>query len=78
MSVAISWADKMQLAKCDIMVGFPISSHNYCLALIATITCQSTRQAHWSIHNTQNSPREEEKIQSAFSSSTSYNYGTSI
>ena len=27
MSVAISWANKMQLAKCDIMVGFPISSH---------------------------------------------------
>ena len=26
MSVAISWANKMQLAKCDIMVGFPISS----------------------------------------------------
>ena len=25
MSVAISWANKMQLAKCDIMVGFPIS-----------------------------------------------------
>ena len=27
MSVAISWDNKMQLAKCDIMVGFPISSH---------------------------------------------------
>ena len=27
MSVAISWANKTQLAKCDIMVGFPISSH---------------------------------------------------
>ena len=27
MSMAISWANKMQLAKCDIMVGFPISSH---------------------------------------------------
>ena len=27
MSVAISWANKMQLAKCDIIVGFPISSH---------------------------------------------------
>ena len=26
MSVAISWANKMQLAKCDIMVSFPISS----------------------------------------------------
>ena len=29
MTVAISWANKMQLAKCDIMVGFPISSHIY-------------------------------------------------
>ena len=29
MSEAISWANKMQLAKCDIMVGFPISSHIY-------------------------------------------------
>ena len=27
MSVAISCANKMQLAKCDIIVGFPISSH---------------------------------------------------
>ena len=27
MSVAIRWANKMQWAKCDIMVGFPISSH---------------------------------------------------
>ena len=32
MSVAISWADKMQLAKCDIMVGFPISSHIFAFA----------------------------------------------
>ena len=31
MSVAISWANKMQLAKCDIMVGFPISSHIFCV-----------------------------------------------
>ena len=31
MSVAISWDNKMQLAKCDIMVGFPISSHIYSL-----------------------------------------------
>ena len=30
MSVAISWANKMQLVKCDIMVGFPISSHICC------------------------------------------------
>ena len=29
MSVAISWANKKQLAKCVYMVGFPISSHNY-------------------------------------------------
>ena len=29
MSVAITWANKKQLAKCDIMVGFPISSHKY-------------------------------------------------
>ena len=27
MSVAISWAQKAQLAKCDILVGFPKSSH---------------------------------------------------
>ena len=27
MSVAISWAKKVQLAKCDISVGFPKSSH---------------------------------------------------
>ena len=31
MSVAISWANKMQLAKCDIMVGFPKSNHKYSL-----------------------------------------------
>ena len=35
MSVAISWANKMQLAKCDIMVGFPISSHIYLLLVIS-------------------------------------------
>ena len=29
MSVAISWAKKVQLAKCDIMVGFPKFSHIY-------------------------------------------------
>ena len=29
MSVAISWANKMQLAKCDIMISFPISGHIY-------------------------------------------------
>ena len=31
MSVAISWDNKMQLAKCDILVGLPISSHMYVL-----------------------------------------------
>ena len=34
MSVAISWDNKMQLAKCDIMVGFPISSHIYIYAIL--------------------------------------------
>ena len=34
MSVAISWANKMQLAKCDIMVGFPISSHIYVCTVV--------------------------------------------
>ena len=29
MSVAISWANKKQLAKCVYMVGFPIFSHIY-------------------------------------------------
>ena len=29
MSVAISWANKKQLAKCAYMVGFPIFSHIY-------------------------------------------------
>ena len=29
MSVAISWAKKVQLAMCDISVGFPKSSHIY-------------------------------------------------
>ena len=39
MSVAISWANKMQLAKCDIMVGFPISSHiSYDLAVFTKIS----------------------------------------
>ena len=36
MSVAISWDNKMQLAKCDIMVGFPISSHIFCIVVRAT------------------------------------------
>ena len=36
MSVAISWANKMQLAKCDIMVGFPISSHIYIMLCSST------------------------------------------
>ena len=29
MNVAISWAKKVQLAKCDISVSFPKSSHIY-------------------------------------------------
>ena len=33
MSVAISWANKRQFAKCDIMVSFPVSSHKYILSL---------------------------------------------
>ena len=32
MSVAISWANKKQLAKCAYMVGFPISSHTLCVS----------------------------------------------
>ena len=35
MSVAISWAKKVQLAKCDISVGFPKSSHISWLATVA-------------------------------------------
>ena len=31
MNVAISWAKKVQLAKCDILVGFPKSSHILCM-----------------------------------------------
>ena len=30
MSVAISWANKKQLARCDISVSFPKSSHIWC------------------------------------------------
>ena len=37
MSVAISWAKKVQLAKCDISVGFPKSSH--ILAINSGISC---------------------------------------
>ena len=37
MSVAISWASKMQLAKCDIVVGFPISSHIYVCVYLAIL-----------------------------------------
>ena len=32
MSVAVSWAKKVQLAKCDILVSFPKSSHIYRVA----------------------------------------------
>ena len=34
MSVAISWVNKKQLAKCVYMVGFPISSHICILVLL--------------------------------------------
>ena len=34
MSVAINWAKKVQLAKCDILVGFPKSSH-ICKAVLS-------------------------------------------
>ena len=37
MSVAISWTNKKQLAKCDIMVGFPISSHIYVHLYVCTM-----------------------------------------
>ena len=40
MSVAISWANKMQLAKCDIMVGFPIFSHNSLIINLLDIDSQ--------------------------------------
>ena len=43
MSVAISWANKMQLAKCDIMIGFPISSHNLVLETPIMIKSTSNR-----------------------------------
>ena len=36
MSATISWAKKVQLAKCDISVGFPKSSHK--LLFVATNT----------------------------------------
>ena len=36
MSVAISWAKKVQLAKCDISVNFPKSSHK-CYPQIDTV-----------------------------------------
>ena len=37
MSVAISWDNKMQLAKCDITVGFPISSHIFQTTITWTV-----------------------------------------
>ena len=38
MSVAVSWANKKQLAKCAYMVGFPISSHILYLCVITFVT----------------------------------------
>ena len=35
MSMAISWANKMEYAKRDILVSFPISSHNLATSLHA-------------------------------------------
>ena len=46
MSVAISLANKMQLTKCDIMVGFPISSHIYIML------CSSTADVYTHSSNT--------------------------
>ena len=43
MSVAISWANKMQLAKCDIMVGSPISSH---IAVVLAIMNSDTQTSY--------------------------------
>ena len=40
MSMAISWAKKVQLAKCDISVGFPKSSHIY-----STYVCALLKQS---------------------------------
>ena len=37
MSVAISWTNKKQLAKYDIMVGFPISSRIYIHLYVCTM-----------------------------------------
>ena len=57
MSVAISWANKMQLAKCDIMVGFPISSHNYKynisnMIIYYLVICTTDSICHVALHLT--------------------------
>ena len=39
MSVAISWANEIQLAKCDIIVGFPISSHIWHTYVCVCVCC---------------------------------------
>ena len=39
MSVVISWANKMQLAKCDIIVGFCKSSHNFAFRSLKIYAC---------------------------------------
>ena len=43
MSVAISWANKMQLAKCDMMVGFPISSH---ISRLTVVSREAKKKQH--------------------------------
>ena len=42
MSVAISWANKKQLAKCAYMVGFPIFSHIYIIYYIVKYDSMGT------------------------------------
>ena len=43
MSVAISWAKKVQLAKCDIMVGFPKSSH---ISRLTVVSREAKKKQH--------------------------------
>ena len=51
MSVAISWANKMQLAKCDIMGSFPIFSHIYNVTYVHIHSCALALQWYtWGHH----------------------------
>ena len=43
MSVAISWAKKVQLAKCDILVSFPKSSHKCTKSVNHLIQCEKCK-----------------------------------